>query len=320
VTIRGRSSIFTGTRVFSAKHHTMRSLALLLPLLPLVVGAQIDYLANDPVWRVSAVCSQAGMGGGPCITTDTYNYVLDGDTLIDGFTYQKVARAGTVSALWTGMQPAPLGCMGTSIYSGWSAHPIRQEGRAFHIWDGDSDELLFDFDLEVGDMLPLTANNYDPQIEVTDLDSIQLNGEWRRVYTVNGGWVQTIVEGIGSDRGLFEPITPEFECAYMFECFGTNGVAVYPDPGPDCTLALGVDGIRTDEARITFDEASAMLHVSMPNAKERVPLDILDTHGRLCVHTQFSGSSTQLDLAALANGAYLVRIGAHTERLVVARN
>lgn len=295
----------------------MRTPLAILVLLPTLAGAQVDYFANDPVWRVASVCNQAGLGGGPCITTDDHQFMISGDTLIEGTTYKRVLRYGSISPMWMGQGPAPAECTITYNYGPELSTPIRQEGRALYVWNGDADELLFDFDLEVGDMLPTSFNNYEESIEVTDLDSIQLNGEWRRVYTVNGGWAQTIVEGVGSDRGLFEPIGAIFECGHNLECFSLNGESVYP--GPECNIVMAIAGSEEQRIDIRFDAASALLTVVMPGGSAAMPVDVLDVNGRLCLQTRLNASGGQIDLASLASGTYLVRIGARTERVVMAR-
>ena len=65
----------------------MRHLLPLALLFPIVVSAQNDYLGNDPVWNVTSICNTGGGGGtGNCIADDTYNYYVDGDSVIGGTT------------------------------------------------------------------------------------------------------------------------------------------------------------------------------------------------------------------------------------------
>jgi len=243
--------------------------------------------------------------------------MLAGDTVIEGNIYKRTLRSGSTSGVWQGPLPASPDCINYLTYGPELSTPIRQEGRALYVWNGDADELLFDFDLEVGDMLPTSFNNYDESMEVMDLDSIQLNGEWRRVYTVNGGWAQTIVEGIGSDRGLFEPIGAILECGHNLECFSINGESVYP--GPECNIVMAIAGSEEQRIDIRFDAASALLTVVMPGGPAAVPVDVLDVNGRLCLQARLNANGGQIDLTTLASGTYLVRIGERMERLVVAR-
>lgn len=298
-------------------HHVMRTPMALLVLLPTLVDAQVDYFANDPVWRVRSVCNLQGGIGLPCISTDDHQYMLTGDTVIDGNIYKRTLRSGSTSGVWQGPLPASPDCINYITYGPERSFPIRQEGRALYVWNGDADELLFDFELEVGDVLPTSFNNYDESMQVTDLDSIQLNGEWRRVYTVSGTSTHTLIEGIGSDRGLFEPIGAILECGHDLECFSLNGESVYP--GPECTIVMAIGGFEEQRIDIRFDAASALLTVAIPDGSAAMPIEVLDVNGRLCAQAQLSTTGGQIDLVALASGTYLVRIGARTERVVVAR-
>lgn len=286
-------------------------------LLPTLAGAQVDYLANDPVWRVTSVCNQLGSIGSPCIMTDDHQYMLAGDTLIAGHVYKSTLRTGSTHGSWQGQLPAPPSCIDHIIYGPERSTPIRQEGRALYVWNGDAEELLFDFDLEVGDMLPTSFNNFDESMEVVDLDSIQLSGEWRRVYTVSGTSTHTIVEGIGSDRGLFEPIGAILECGHDFECFSLNGESVYP--GAECNIIMAIAGSQEQPIDIRFDAANALLTVVIPDGSAATAVQVLDVNGRLCLQTRLNATGGQVDLGSLAIGTYMVRIGARTERVVVAR-
>ena len=220
--------------------------------------------------------------------------------------------------MWMGPGPAPSNCTINYGYGPEISIPVRQEGRAMYVWNDNEDQLLFDFDMQVGEMLPLSFNNADPNIEVVDLDSIQLDGEWRRVFSISGGLAVTIVEGIGSDKGFFEPVSDIFECGHNLTCFSLNGESVYP--GPDCEIIMAIDGLEEQDIDIRFDATSSVLTVLMPGFSAALPLEVLDVHGRLCHRTRLNGTGGQVNLAALSAGTYLVRIGARTERFVVSRN
>ncbi len=297
----------------------MRTALLLVYVVPAFSQAQIDYLANNPTWTVQAVCNQAGWGGGPCITTDTYNYQLAGDSVVGGFTYARVVRSGSVHGMWMGTWPPPESCTGTTTYSGWLGGLLRQEGQALYTWNGASDVLLFDFDLAVGQTLPLMAYNYNDQILVTGLDSVEMNGEWRHRFTVEGDWSQYIIEGVGSDRGLFEPVSATFECGFQLACFGLNGTGYYPGPGPDCDLHVGAAEQEAATFHIGLDPASARLTLQLAEHPGPWPVAVLDAHGRPCMRTTVYGTTAQLDISSLTNGAYVVCAGPHRERVVLVR-
>lgn len=294
----------------------MRSLLPLIMLLPTIAQAQLDYLANVPGWRVYTGCNSQGWGGGPCITHDTHDYYLAGDTLIGGNTYRKVMRFGLLTHTWYGNWPPAETCTGVQTYLEPSI-PIRQEGRAFYIWAEGQDQLLFDFDLEVGDTLPLTYNNTD-QIVVVGLDSVEMNGAWRHRYALEGGVAQHIVEGVGSDNGLFEPISAIYECGHSLECFGLNGEPFYPSQS--CLLGMqNVTEPVKEEISVILDNSAALLTVNLGSQMGVQPLHLFDAQGRLCLSTTLSGTIAQVDLRGLTSGTYLVNVGMYRERVVVVR-
>ncbi|MBL7950499.1 MAG: T9SS type A sorting domain-containing protein [Flavobacteriales bacterium] len=299
----------------------MRTRLLPTLLFPALLTAQPHYLDNDPVWTVTAVCNQAGMGGGPCITTDTYRYTLGADSIVDGITYKQVLRSGHVSYAWYGGAPAPSSCMGTSSYPEQFHGLLRQEGRALFTYDGQADALLFDFDLEVGDHLPITVNNWNDQVVVTALDSTQMDGEWRRIFTVEGDWSQVLVEGAGSDKGLFEPVSSAFECGYTLDCYGFGGQRYYPEPGPDCAGIMAVQDREDDGAALDImpNPASSQVTIRVPQSVGPATVEVLDMHGRSRLSAVAANGAAVVDVAALADGAYVVRSRGARHLLVVQR-
>lgn len=311
------SSTFANAGVLVINPPPMRTALLVGMLIPALAQGQIDYLANNPTWTVQAVCNQAGWGGGPCITTDTYNYQLAGDSVVGGFTYARVVRSGSVDHMWTGAWPPPETCMGSTTYSGWPGGLMRQEGQALYTWNGASDILLFDFDLEVGQTLPLMAYNSNDQILVTAMDSVEMNGEWRHRFTVEGDWSQYIIEGVGSDKGLFEPVSSSFECGFQLACFGLNGTGYYPGPGPDCDMHVGVTEQEAATFHIGFDPTTAHLTLYLPEGAGVWPVAVFDANGRACVRTSVYAPTAQLDISTLSEGAYVVCAGPYRERVML---
>ena len=319
--MNSKGSISGALCVYSSKPTAMRTRLLPTLLVPTLLAAQPDYFANDPVWTVTAVCNQAGMGGGPCITTDTYNYRIDGDSLVGGVSYKVVMRSGSVSHVWIGPLPPPELCDENITYGPLFQGLLRQEGRVLYTHDGNEEVLLYDFDLEVGEMLPLTANNGNDQILVTELDSVEMNGSWKRTFTVQGDWSERIIEGVGSDMGLFEPLSSAFECSYNLDCYGFGGQAYYPEPGPSCELVMGLVELQSDDFSVAPNPTYGPVNVSRIGNGSSMPVDVLDAEGRSCMRTAISGASVQLDLAHLRAGTYVVRVGRlHQRVLVLPRN
>ncbi|MBL0044702.1 MAG: T9SS type A sorting domain-containing protein [Flavobacteriales bacterium] len=299
----------------------MRTLVLLALGLPFLAHAQNDYLANDPVWTNTAVCGDmGGGGGGMCVSTDTYNYRLDGDSLIGVYTYSKVMRSGSVSLAWQGgPPPPPPACTGTSVYGPQDAGLLRQDGLRLYAWDGDSDELLYDFDLEVGETLPVTMNNWNTDITVTAIDSLLVGTEWRKRFALANSWAPFLIEGIGSSNGLFEPLSNFLECGYSLDCFGLDTVGYYPGPGPNCSLAMGVAQVSIARSNLTVspNPVNDMLSISGVDPQHMGFVRLFDVQGCERLQGALYRENMTLDMSAIPGGVYVLVVGDQRQQVVV---
>lgn len=294
----------------------MRHATLLLSALVASATAAQDYLANDPVWRVQSVCAVPV----PCIATDSYNYFTAGDSVIGNVTWTKVRREGMVTYNWQSAPPAPQGCQGMNVqYAEAYTRLIRQEGRQLRIWSNDNDELLHEFDLVVGQTLPLSYTNWNEDITVVAVDSVLIGTEMRARYELSNSWAVYLIEGVGSVHGLFEPLSNFLECGYALECFGLGAESYYPSSGGSCWLPLAVEHPRPiPERSFSPNPAGAMVYFKAgPDPSEWI--HVRDVSGRLVLQLQALGNAA-LDVSGLPEGCYAVSIGdAAPQRLIVAR-
>ncbi|HYV90701.1 MAG TPA: T9SS type A sorting domain-containing protein [Chitinophagales bacterium] len=108
----------------------------------------------------------------------------------------------------------------------------------------DSDILIYDFDIAVGDTL--SWKEYDPI--VYSIDSIQLlDLEWRRTYRFSSYYYYEAdfwIEGLGSNLGLFGAYNgPPFEGGYQLLCFKKDSNLLYENLGYG---AVSCDELYTD--------------------------------------------------------------------------
>lgn len=300
----------------------MRHLLPLAAILPLAMSAQNDYLGNNPVWTITSMCNTGGGGGtGYCIANDTYNYYVAGDSVISGTTYAKVMRAGSISYQWQGGPPPPPPiCTGTSVYAPYLMGLVRQDGRTLRRWEGSTDELLHDFDLTVGDTLPLSFTNWNTDITVTAVDSILVGTEWRHRFALANSWSPYLIEGIGSMHGLFEPISNFFDCGYTLACFGLDTIGYFPTPGPSCALAMRIEAAGSEVQPLTVfpNPSSDELVVLLPEERTNVRLQLCDLQGRTIAATRSNSSRTSFDVGQLPGGVYVLQVGDLRQRVVVA--
>lgn len=258
----------------------------------------------------------------PCISTDNYNYITAGDSLIMGVTWTKVIRQGYYTLNWQSPNTPDPSCQGSYQY-GPALHGvklIRQEGRQLRIWADDADQLLYDFDLVVGSTLPLSWNNWNTDITVLAVDSVLIGTELRARYELANSWAQFLVEGVGTSHGLFEPVSNFFDCGYELVCFGLGADAFYPEVGTSCSLIMGLgDATNPTPWTLSPNPADNVVVIST-NGLAAQDVIVRDVRGRMVMQERLASiPKASLDVSHLPNGCYAVSVGAlPPQRLVVA--
>lgn len=288
----------------------------LLPTLAVLACPAQDYLANDPVWSEHSICAVPY----PCIATDSYTYRTTGDSLIDGILWTKVARQGMVTYQWQSPPPADPGCQGSTTYGpDWfGPNLIRQEGRQLRIWADGSDQLLYDFDLQVGDTLPITWNNWNTDITVLAVDSVPIGTEMRARFELGNSWAPYLIEGIGTSNGLLEPVSNFFDCGYSLDCFGLGTQGYYSDAGA-CDIAMRVPN-EAGKERLSAAPVPTMDLVTLRGSQAGEPYTVHDPLGRIVLRGETREGSTLIDLSAQPDGAYSIILGRTVLRVMVLRN
>jgi len=223
----------------------LRSLLIVLFLIfytSIITSAQENtYFENNPVWQVSSICSAPY----PCVLNETYNYYIGGDTVLNGLTYKMILKTGIGFYSYFGNPPVPPFCVGSYEYQNQSPEFfLRSLGKQMYVLAcaGCEEELLYDFDLEVGETLPLSHNNWSEDITVLAIDSIYTPFGYRKRFEISGSqsWADYLIEGIGHSKGLVEPINIPLECGFDLNCFSLNDIAYYPEPGEGCMLTVDI--------------------------------------------------------------------------------
>lgn len=293
----------------------MRHATLLVSSFIATMAVAQDYLANDPVWTVHSVCGVPA----PCIANDTYNYYTAGDSVIDGTTWTKVLRVGSYTLSWQGLPPSDPSCQGLHPYgpANYGVKLIRQEGRQLRILDG-TDQLLHEFDLVVGQTLPISSANWNASITVLAVDSVLIGSEMRARYQLANSWAQYLIEGVGSSHGLFEPLSDFFDCGFSLDCFGLGSESYYPTAGGTCWLVMGV-GRSQGLEQVQLSPNPASESVMLSGLEGVTEVTVHDAFGRLVHRQRASGTNVTMDVSQLPEGCYTVVADQRVHRMVVAR-
>ena len=305
------------------KSNQIGGLLLMFVLMSLNSMAQNEYLENDPVWTVHSIC-QAPL---PCINDQQYNYFVNGDTTINNLVYKKIFRSGT-GYIWS--QQAPPNPCNTGNFSYVETIPsfyLRSAGKKMFIYDpGNSgDSLLYDFDLNVGDTLPLTYNNFQSDTWISSIDSISTPYGYRKRFSLTGGsWAQYLIEGIGHSKGLVEPLFVPLECGFDLICFSLNDTAYFPATGPTCFLAVGESEAPAIESAELFpNPANRQFSISFPKAKSNASIFLVNALGqKICLDSNFNGNKFSMEVSSFKNGIYFLQViqdneVAYSEKLLI---
>lgn len=258
------------------------TLITLILLCSLHVNSQTNtYFENNPMWQISSSCAV----GYPCIQQERKIYTIDGDTTITGLTYKKLFLKGEGNLSWMSNPPAAPGCTGTYFYiDTFPRYFVRSEGKKMFIrtLNETDEQLLFDFDLEIGDSLPVSFNNYFDDISVVAIDSIYTsNGYYKRFELTGNTWSQFLIEGIGHEKGLLEPLNQALECGYELTCFSLTDTSYFPTIGITCDIAVGLTELEQNKFLPIYPNpfsSNTTIHVNHSN--NEVQLHLTDMLGK----------------------------------------
>jgi hypothetical protein len=273
--------------------------------------AQVNtYFDNNPVWKVEAQWMYE-MG---CLETHTYNYFIQGDTLIDTIVYKKVMLQGYYLDDWIGFGWPPASCMDYGWYAPYLSFFIRSEGKKVYYREdlpGWSDSLMFDYDLEVGDTLPVTGPNPIPEVTVDSIDSVSTpNGFLKIFYLSDNVQIDYIMEGVGSERGLIESLDWWLSASSSIVCYSLNDTVYHPTSGgPSCMMYMDAENYEMQNWRVYPNPVHNEFIIQLTYEVKEGTLLFMDTHGRtIKTISNLNGTHFVLNRENLQPGIYLVEL------------
>lgn len=269
-------------------------------------------------WKVDGYYMQ----GMECLFEYSFWYYIQGEEIINNKTYSKLYSKGHwyEDPIW----PGDPGCDGegdiVDIYVG----ALRTENNIvyFKPYDWDSEQLLFDYNLNIGDTLSdttffLFGNN--PMVTVSSIDSVlNQNGDYLKRWNLQvDGWKEQdwFIEGIGTNKGLFHELIP-FEWDSELICYSENFLPVYP-PGSDCDPTVGI----FDQELITLDficypnPTNEFINIQISNPQaEKYFVEIYNITGqRIYSEEMESSASYSINCVNMKAGIYFIILSSPTE-------
>lgn len=285
-----------------------------------VSNSQVNaYFINNPVWQTTSSCAAPY----PCIQNETYNYYTNGDTIFNSVVFKKIYKKGYGSYSWFGNPPAA--CSGSYHYNHtFPSYFIRSIGKQMYLRQlTDTVEyLLYDFNLAVGDTLPLSYNNFATDIRVTAIDSFYTSSGYRKRFELTGNtWAQYLLEGIGHSKGLVEPLNIPLECGYNLSCFSLNDTAYFPGIGQSCNLSVGLISYKNNIPHFVFPnpfKSYTTFHFS--SFINNVELNIYNIYGQ-CIKTikNISGDKIKIEREDLCTGLYFYELIQNSKQIATGK-
>lgn len=255
----------------------------------------------------------------PPMYENHFEYRLEGDTLINNITYQKLIRT-TINTLCSVDTFTDLhGFLRNDIES----HKVYYRAR-YQI----DELLLYDFSLQVGDTLKGSVFITMTAFTVGAIDSILINDYYHKRYSIfvwedfTGDY---LIEGIGTSVGLIEPISG-FWPFYKLRCYSENGQLGYLSPwATECRLEsdtcyVGIEE-QTDEPKVQIfpNPVRDYLYVYLNTTKQENPdflFTLYDITGRI-IYQDHLFNSLMLDCSSYSRGLVYYRISSTTNQPVI---
>lgn len=301
-------------------------------LSPAFAGHTENLIQTGNTWRVlqqhpDSVLQHPDVIGSPMLQGTRYTaleYYFDTDTTINQHDY-KVLLADITSWFEPHIDPSDVREL-TTIERKYRGAMRTVNDRVFY-WSGQStmEEMLYNFDLQVQDYLPVSAINPNGNLQIQHIDYVMVGGESVKRFTVGTATQPSlgqIVSGLGTDKGLLEPIENGTVSSELV-CFGVDGFTHFPAGSTDCGpefMATPVEEIRNQQG------SSASSGSVSPNPlgsltghqgqlwveaqrEEIYRYNITDAQGRIvAAGTGFTNQPNPIDASTLVPGMYFVRV------------
>ena len=248
-------------------------------------------------------------------------YIMHGDTLINGISYNKLYRERNI---WN---PQYFTVLIPYAYLGG----IRQDSlnkKVYFIGAAmTADTILYDFNLSIGDTLQPTflANGLVSGMDtVWGIDSLSYYPNpfsyYKKFNFSPGGTMGNLVEGLGSDCGLFE-IYFHFEGGPGLACFKEHNISAYDmSYGPahplyspcsyyfGASLPLGASSESKQSIYVDISPNPSNGIYFIQSSENILEVDVVSVIGEKVYSVQGNASKIEIDLRDYHDGIYFLQL------------
>lgn len=275
------------------------SLSIILFLISFACFAQVEYLDATSRWSETG-----GYFSAPFSGSMTYGYFLNGDTLISGTSYHKVQRTGVDSTFM--MIPNPpysqfAGANSMDAYMGGIREDMPNKSWYVIFQGQSSEQLLYDFDIAVGDTISGTFGDCSANTVVSAIDQVLVNGLQRNRFHLNNS-PKYFVEGVGTSSGLFGYLCQFIESGTCLETYYLGQDSLIVDGCTPVIAGLGSNKGTKLNIQVFPNPASDRITITVAD-KTPYSVQLMDAQGKVVLRSSGSGQQT-LNVDHLANGPY----------------
>lgn len=233
-----------------------------------------------------------------------YRDYIDGDTTINSIEYYKIYYSGYS---FYGLFPGENVNYYNHVLHGF----LREENNKWYTFYENIDTLLFDFTLNVNDTVR-SAYSFlvgDPIIIVA-IDSILIDGNYKKRFHLNDIGCEYIIEGIGATTGLFENMF-FFEWYSNLVCYAKNGISVWGESTDDCDLAVNISEKDGNKSQFSIfpNPAIDFTTLRIPNGIGKMKFTLTDSMGRIVYQDYYESSAlNRISLHSYPSGVYFAII------------
>lgn len=254
----------------------------------------VNFPLDSAIWRIDYYNS-SGCSPGPQ-PNGSFQYTLDGDSVLNSITYSKIYSSGISNCLTFG-------------YCGLLRDDTLSQ-KVYYVYPDSVNELLmYDFSVNVGDTINDIYNAFPLFYHVVDsVDQVTLGGVSRkRIRYISGSPVMEpyIIEGMGNASGLMAPLESPGEL-FDLTCFSYNGTSIYPTSSSDCSLIDNVFDANSEYATISiFPNPIHSIAMIEYSGREIQEVRIVDSCGRIMKRLFPVSGKCILEAEGMSDGFYI---------------
>ncbi len=266
---------------------------------------------SNAIWNVT-------YGGYQAPSCSKYSYTLFGDTIVNSKTYKKIRKQYSnypysTSGYCDWCCPSPTNI----VYSG----ALREDTIARKIYylpvGNNTDTLLYDFTLTVGNSIPLGWNNWCSSMYVGSVDSVLIGTNYRKRWNMHisnndclSAYASSVIEGIGNTFGLLERLD-FFESGGNLDCFSQNNKTLYPmySETSGCGLVTSIDELSAVGFSVSPNPLSSQTTLTFDNQLQNATLTLYNCFGQKVKEIiNINEQTIILTRDNLKNGLYFVHL------------